>query len=87
MPIRSSVDRLSFLIDKRLNNRTADNERRLTFYTLALRLSLVAGPLRLLDGGFPDRDVMMKIAEHNLQEVLAFPATGAAEIRPGDDGA
>ncbi|MFF1838838.1 hypothetical protein ACFVXE_32310 [Streptomyces sp. NPDC058231] len=29
-------------------------------------------PLRLLDGDFPDRDLMMGIAEHNLQEALAF---------------
>ncbi|MER5326022.1 phosphotransferase family protein [Streptosporangium roseum] len=48
------------------------DEQRLTFYTLAMRLSLVAGPLRLLDGDFPDRDAMMGIAEHNLQQALAF---------------
>ncbi|MDX6347070.1 MAG: hypothetical protein QOF84_1860 [Streptomyces sp.] len=48
------------------------DERRLTFYTLAMRLSLVAGPLRLLDGDFPDRDAMRGIAEHNLREALAF---------------
>jgi hypothetical protein len=52
------------------------DERRLAFYPLAMRLSLVAGPLRLLDGGFPDRDAMMKIAEHNLRQVLAFPPEG-----------
>lgn len=52
------------------------DERRLTFYTLAMRLSLVAGPLRLLDGDFPDRDVMRGIAEHNLREALAFPSPG-----------
>jgi hypothetical protein len=55
------------------------DERRLRFYALALRLSLVAGPLRLLDGDFPDRDFMMEIAEHNLREVLAFPAAGAPD--------
>ncbi|MFJ9843502.1 phosphotransferase family protein [Kitasatospora sp. NPDC101155] len=48
------------------------DEHRLTFYTLAMRLSLVAGPLRLLDGDFPGRDFMLGIAEHNLQEALAF---------------
>lgn len=48
------------------------DEQRLTFYTLAMHLSLVAGPLRLLDGDFPDRDAMMGIAEHNLQQTLAF---------------
>jgi hypothetical protein len=48
------------------------DEERLTFYTLAMRLSLVAGPLRLLDGDFPDRDFMMGIAEYNLQQALNF---------------
>jgi hypothetical protein len=48
------------------------DEQRLTFYTLAMHLSLVAGPLRLLDGDFPDRDAMVGIAEHNLQQALAF---------------
>jgi hypothetical protein len=54
-----------------LDHRDLD-ERRLRFYTLAMRLSLVAGPLRLLDGDFPDRDFMRGIAEHNLREALAF---------------
>ncbi|TDT97267.1 phosphotransferase family enzyme [Streptomyces sp. 846.5] len=58
-------------------NNTALDEQRLTFYMLAMRLSLVAGPLRLLDGDFPDRDFMLGIAEHNLQQALAFlPANG-----------
>lgn len=48
------------------------DESRLTFYELAMRLSLVAGPLRLLDGDFPERDVMMGIAEQNLRQALAF---------------
>ncbi|MEY9844273.1 phosphotransferase family protein [Streptacidiphilus sp. MAP5-3] len=48
------------------------DQQRLTFYTLAMRLSLVAGPLRLLDGDFPDRAFMRGIVEHNLQEALAF---------------
>jgi hypothetical protein len=46
--------------------------RRVDLYTLARRLSLVAGPLRLLDGGFPDRAAMRGIAEHNLKEALAL---------------
>lgn len=50
--------------------RSGLDERRLTFYLLAMRLSLVAGPLRLLDGDFPDRDFMMGIAEYNLQQAL-----------------
>jgi hypothetical protein len=48
------------------------DQQRMTFYTLAMRLSLVAGPLRLLDGDFPDRHAMTGIAEHNLQQALAF---------------
>ncbi|WP_327303539.1 phosphotransferase [Streptomyces sp. NBC_01298] len=46
--------------------------RRLALYELAMRLSLVAGPLRLLDGDFPDREFMQGIAEHNLEEALAL---------------
>ncbi|NYI04540.1 phosphotransferase family protein [Allostreptomyces psammosilenae] len=48
------------------------DERRLAFYTLAMNLSLVAGPLRLLDGDFPDRAFMRAVAEHNLRLALAF---------------
>jgi hypothetical protein len=59
-------------------NRSGLDEQRLAFYTLAMRLSLVAGPLRLLNGDFPDREAMMGIAEHNLQQALAF--------LPADDG-
>ncbi|MGW6599512.1 phosphotransferase family protein [Streptomyces sp. NPDC055036] len=46
------------------------DEDRLALYTLAQRLSLTAGPLRLLDGEFPDRAFMAGIAEHNLNEAL-----------------
>ncbi|MEV6399418.1 hypothetical protein AB0M39_32300 [Streptomyces sp. NPDC051907] len=46
--------------------------QRLDLYLLAMRLSLVAGPLRLLDGDFPDRDFAQGIAEHNLQQALAL---------------
>lgn len=42
------------------------DESRMRFYTLCLRLSLVAGPLRLLDGDFPDRDLMRSIVDANL---------------------
>jgi len=48
------------------------DEARLAFYLLAERLSLTAGPLRLLDGDFPDRAFMRAIAEHNLTEALAL---------------
>ncbi|MFC7831080.1 hypothetical protein [Streptomyces sp. NPDC057375] len=45
---------------------------RLDLYMLAMRLSLVAGPLRLLDGNFPYRTVMQEIAEHNAKEALVL---------------
>jgi len=44
---------------------------RLRFYRLAIYLSLVAGPLRLLDGDFPDRQVMLEIVERNIGRTLA----------------
>lgn len=43
---------------------------RMAFYTLAMHLSLVAGPLRLLDGDFPDRAAMREIAEFHLRRAL-----------------
>ncbi|MEV6637209.1 aminoglycoside phosphotransferase family protein [Actinoplanes sp. NPDC051470] len=48
------------------------DEARLALYLLTQRLSLTAGPLRLLDGPFPDRDFMAAIAEHNLTEALTL---------------
>jgi hypothetical protein len=44
---------------------------RLALFRLAMHLSLVAGPLRLLDGDYPEREEMLEIAESNLAEVLA----------------
>ncbi|MGW0333844.1 phosphotransferase family protein [Streptomyces sp. NPDC003011] len=46
------------------------DEDRLRLYRLAMRLSLVSGPLRLLDGDFPDPEPMRAIAEHNLRMAL-----------------
>ncbi|MFJ5989152.1 phosphotransferase [Lentzea sp. NPDC092896] len=43
---------------------------RMSFYRLAQHLSLVEGPLRLLDGDFPHRDAMREIAEHNVERAL-----------------
>ena len=48
------------------------DEDRLALYMLTQRLSLTAGPLRLLDSDFPDREFMRGIAEHNLNEALAW---------------
>jgi hypothetical protein len=49
---------------------------RLRFYALAMHLSLVAGPLRLLDGDFPDRAWMLSIVEWNLHETLRLTDAG-----------
>ncbi|HEY1917411.1 MAG TPA: phosphotransferase [Streptosporangiaceae bacterium] len=46
--------------------------RRLRFYRLALSLSLIAGPLRLLAGDYPDRDPFLRIIEANTTRALAF---------------
>ncbi len=48
------------------------DESRLAFYLLTQRLSLVAGPLRLLEGDFPDRAFMRSIIENNLTEAMAL---------------
>ena len=53
------------------------DEDRLALYMLIQRLSLTAGPLRLLDGDFPDREFMRGIAELNLNEALAWNASTA----------
>ncbi|MCD7439034.1 aminoglycoside phosphotransferase family protein [Streptomyces lincolnensis] len=52
------------------------DEDRLRLYRLAMRLSLVAGPLRLLDGDFPDPGFMREIAEHNLRRALELAGRG-----------
>lgn len=54
------------------------DEDRLAFYMLAQRLSLTAGPLRLLDGPFPDRARMQWIAEFNLARALEIAADAGA---------
>jgi hypothetical protein len=48
------------------------DQPRLRFYALALHLSLVAGPLRLLDGDFPDRRAMTEIVNHNITHTLSY---------------
>ncbi|WP_264936751.1 phosphotransferase family protein [Streptomyces sp. A012304] len=48
---------------------------RMAFYRLAMHLSLVAGPLRLLDGDFPAPEPMRAIAESNLRRVLELVAS------------
>ena len=45
---------------------------RLRFYTLCLHVSLCSGPLRLLEGDFPERDEMLGIVRWNVSKVLDF---------------
>ena len=44
---------------------------RMALYRLVHHLSLVAGPLMLLDGDFPDREFMLGIAEWHTEQALA----------------
>jgi len=48
------------------------DEDRLALYMLTQRLSLTAGPLRILDSDYPDRDFMLEIADHNANEALRW---------------
>jgi hypothetical protein len=57
---------------------------RLNLYRLAKHLSLVAGPLRLLDGDYPDREPMLSIAEYNTQQVLALQQRSQPALREGE---
>ncbi|MFI9175150.1 phosphotransferase family protein [Streptomyces lincolnensis] len=52
------------------------DQDRMRLYRLAMRLSLVSGPLRLLDGDFPDPEPMRGIAEHNLRRALELVGRG-----------
>ncbi len=45
---------------------------RLRFYMLCLHVSLCSGPLRLLEGDFPQRDEMMGIIRWNVSKALDF---------------
>ena len=45
---------------------------RLELFRLAQHLSLVAGPLRLLDGDFPNRELMQEIVDWNVSRSLDF---------------
>jgi Phosphotransferase enzyme family len=48
------------------------DQARLRLYRLARHLSLVAGPLRLLDGDFPDRAFILEIADWHTGRVLSY---------------
>lgn len=53
------------------------DEQRLRLYQLAMHLSLIAGPLRLLDGDYPEREGMLEIAEAHIQRALTFLHEGS----------
>jgi Phosphotransferase enzyme family len=46
------------------------DEQRMSLHALALDLSLIEGPLRLLDGDYPDREEMLAIAGWAVDRVL-----------------
>ncbi|MEU0390575.1 phosphotransferase family protein [Streptomyces chartreusis] len=48
------------------------DEARLRLYRLSMHLSLVSGPLTLVEGDFPHPERMRDIAEHNLQQALSL---------------
>jgi hypothetical protein len=48
------------------------DEARLRFFALAQALSLIVGPLRLLDGAFADRQAVLRIVETNVHRALSF---------------
>jgi hypothetical protein len=47
------------------------DQQRMRLYALALDLSLIEGPLRLLDGEYPERELMLAIASSAVDRVLA----------------
>ncbi|MEV5430125.1 phosphotransferase [Streptomyces sp. NPDC052701] len=53
------------------------DERRLALYRLVMHLRLVAGPLRLLDGDYPDPEPVRAIAEFNLRQALGLLRTAS----------
>lgn len=58
------------------------DEERLALYMLVERLSLTAGPLRLLETDYPDREFFQDIARHNRNEALTWiePTTPRAAL-------
>jgi len=52
------------------------DEARMSLYRLVHYLSLVAGPLMLLDGDFPRPEFMRQIVEGNIERVLSAVAAG-----------
>jgi phosphotransferase family enzyme len=48
------------------------DQPRLDLYRLAMHLSLIAGPLRLLDGDYPDREPMLDIVAYNIDQALSL---------------
>jgi hypothetical protein len=63
--------RLRFGRDYRLLAMKGLDQQRMSLYALALDLSLIEGPLRLLDGGYPDREPMLAIVGWAVDRALA----------------
>ncbi len=65
---------LQFRFDEHYRHLWQDglDHARLRFYQLCLHLSLCSGPLRLLEGDFPQRDEMMGIVRWNVSKALDF---------------
>ncbi|WP_213455817.1 phosphotransferase [Rhizomonospora bruguierae] len=59
------------------------DEARLRLYRLAQAVSLVAGPLQLLDGDFPDRAFMLQVVEWNIARVLGLSDGVQGQIPAG----
>ena len=83
---------LRLRFDRHYESLRADglDERRMRLYALALDLSLIEGPLRLLDGDYPERELMLAIASSAVDrvagggEALAGVTTGrGGTCRPG----
>jgi hypothetical protein len=53
------------------------DDQRMRLYQLAMHLSLIAGPLRLLDGDYPEREDMLEIAEAHIRRALTFLHEGS----------
>jgi Phosphotransferase enzyme family len=61
------------------------DEHRMSLYALALDLSLIEGPLRLLDGDYPDREEMLAIVGWAVDRVLRT-ANGDRQALAGGRG-
>lgn len=45
---------------------------RMAYYQYTMHLDLVGGPMRIAEGDFPNREWMLGVADHHLQQALAY---------------